>query len=235
MKLQNLETHEMGQYAKRIEELKSKLEEAVEANERLTEDARLKTNNYETLIKENENLLLKIDQLERSKSKVENEFDRLLDEKSRIQRLHDEVNVQMKNLSELLEVKEKDILRLKDEYEIFKEEYRKLSQHKDELEHEFKETLIQENKKLTAKYDDLSQLNAKINEELIEKQRTIDSLQTEIEKLEHRDSSSEKELNLNETRVVSFGRKNEIYMNLRQENLKLLEEKEKYVIFPALL
>lgn len=223
---QNAESCEIESLKKRIEELKRKLEEVVEANECLAGNSKLKTNQHELLLKENENLMQKIDQLERQMATVEQEYDQLLEEKEENRKLNDDMGMQLKNVKELLDGKNGEIKRLSDEYNVFKEEYLKLVQHKGELDKEFKEALLQENAKLSKKCDELSDANLKFVEQLAEKTKMIDSLQAKVTEAASNSSGDEKP-DLNETRVVASGPENEVYMKLRHENIKLVEERDK--------
>lgn len=225
-KLQTVESYEIESLKKRIEELKCKLDEVVEENECLAENSKMKTNRHEGLLKENENLMQKIDQLEQQMVTVEKEYDQLLEEKEENRKLSDDMSMQLKNLRELLEGKDKEIIRLSDEYNVFKEEYRKLVEHKGQLDKEFQETLLHENAKLSRKCDELSDANLKFVEQLAEKVKIIESLQANADTTDS-NSSAEEKLDLNETRVVASGLENEIYMKLRHENIKLVEERDK--------
>lgn len=60
-----------------------------------------------------------------------------------------------------------------------------------------------------------------------EKEQIIILLKIEIEKLVEQEAATNEEPNLNQTRIVASEPHNEIYINLRQENIKLMEEIER--------
>ncbi|XP_065211075.1 interaptin-like isoform X2 [Planococcus citri] len=175
---------------KRVDELKMKLDESLEQNERLTDEANLRTDKIAAIVNENENLLAKVDELE---TKVD-------------------------TLTDTVSKKDGEILLLQDEYRIFKDEYRKLSEHKNELDKDWKESLIDNFKSASAKCDELKEANRKLIDEVAEKQSAIVVLKAEIEKIK------ENGVNLNETRVIASGPDNKTNTILKEENQKLIEE-----------
>lgn len=207
---------------KRVEELKIKIDESLEQNERLSDELNTKCDKYETLVKENENLLSKIDQLECTGSKLEKEYDSLLEDHEKLKTTHGVVCNNVDSLNDIIAKKEKEIFELKDEYRIFKDEYRKLSQHKEELDKDVKDSLLSKFNSMSAECDALKEANQKMIEELAEKKQTIVVLEAEIEKIK----AESDETNLNETHIVASGSSNKTNVILVEENKKLRDDVE---------
>lgn len=210
-------------FAKRVEELKSKIDELLEQNERSSDELNKKCDSYTATLKENEKLLAAIEKLETTRSKLESEYDSLLEDHEKLKQTHGELCNKVDSLNDILAKKENEIVLLKDEYRIFKDEYRKLIQHKDEMEKDFKESLLNECKTISAKYEELKEINDKITEELNEKKQTLATLEAEIEQMKMQNN----ETNLNETHIVASGPNNKTEVILNEENRRLREEVEK--------
>lgn len=224
LKLQHYEEVEKEAFCKRINELKMKLDEALENNE----EERMRINDYEMLVKENENLLSKIDHLETIKKKLEKINNTILQEKEKHQKVEEELCTEVRNLNEMLKNQKDENLRLTEEYNIYKAEYRKIVEHKDGIVNEYREAMAEENKKLMQKCEELEKLDHQKEELLNEKENVIKMLTSKIEELEIKSElTDENRINLNQTHVVASGPDSEAYAILCQENLKLLKEKER--------